>query len=276
MSHTEYVLGTQSDELERLGFQHRLWSDAAHEVWKRAGIRRGDHVLDVGCGPGYASFDLAQFVGSSGRVVGVDESPGFIDHLNRNALARDLPHCHGLVGDVQHLDRTVFAADAPASFDLAWARWVLCFTPDPNAVIAGVAAALRPGGRFVIHDYFNYETMTAAPRRDSWTAIVQATGLSWRERGGDPDVMGRVPRMLVRNGLRLIHLTVHQRVARPDDSMWQWGETWWRNYVPRLLTMGEITPELHDQFFRDLDEMSRSETDFMVLPPVYEMIAERV
>ncbi|MFY9341712.1 MAG: methyltransferase domain-containing protein, partial [Planctomycetota bacterium] len=70
----EYVLGTGADELSRLGLQHRLWSDAAHQAWQRACIRPGQRVLDVGCGPGYAAFDLAQIVTAVGAVVGVDES----------------------------------------------------------------------------------------------------------------------------------------------------------------------------------------------------------
>lgn len=267
----EYVLGTQADELERLGFQHRLWSDAAHALWKRAEIRLGQRVLDVGCGPGFAAFDLAQLVGKAGAVVGVDESEGFVEHLVRGAAARGLPGCEGRVGDVQQLAPLVDAG----SFDLAWARWVLCFAPDPDAVVAGVAAALRPGGRVCIHDYFNYEMMTSAPRRASYTAVVAATARSWRARGGDPDVMGRVPAMLHRHGLRLTHLGVHQRIARPRDSMWQWGETWWRNFVPKLVQMGEIDTALQETFFRDLDEMSASEIDYLVLPPVYEMLAEK-
>jgi len=53
----EYVLGTHDAEIERLGVQHRLWRHRTLDCWRRAGIKRGAAVLDVGAGPGFASID---------------------------------------------------------------------------------------------------------------------------------------------------------------------------------------------------------------------------
>lgn len=271
-SQQEYVLGTGADELERLGLQHRLWSDAAHAAWKLAGLAPGSRALDVGAGPGYASFDLAQIVQRAGAVVAVDESGGFIEHVNEQARARGLPQLSGRVGDVQQLDEVL--ANDPR-FDLAYARWVLCFVPRPDAVVAGIARALRPGGRIVIHDYFNYTAMTSAPRRESYTKVVAATGRSWRARGGDPDVGGRLPRLLREHGFALEHVNAHQRLARPKDSMWPWVESWWRNFVPKLVAMGEISDSDANAFFADFEAM-RTDTDFTVLPCVYEIVARKL
>ncbi|MDZ4774361.1 MAG: methyltransferase domain-containing protein [Planctomycetota bacterium] len=268
---TEYVLGTGADELERLGLQHRLWSDAAHAAWKLARLTPGARVLDVGSGPGYAAFDLAQIVQRAGAVVAVDESQSFIEYVAEQARARSLPQLVGRVGDVQRLDDILAGERA---FDLAYARWVLCFVQSPDAVVAGVARALRPGGRFVVHDYFNYTSMTTAPRRESYAKIVQATGRSWRARGGDPDIGGRLPRLLHECGFEIEHVTAHQRLARPGDSMWPWVESWWRNFVPRLVALREITDDDASIFFADFESM-RAETDFTVLPCVYEIVARK-
>jgi len=265
----EYVLGTGSDELERLGLQNRLWTDASHSLWKQARIEPGQRVLDVGCGPGYAAFDLSQLVQSTGRVVGVDESTGFVSHVNTQAKARGLPQLSALVGDVQELEE-VLRGQPP--FDLAYARWVLCFVPHPEKVVAGVASALRPGGRFVVQDYFNYAAMTTAPRRAIFTKIVEATVRSWRARGGDPDVVARLPRMLRDAGLRIEHLAQQQRVARRGESMLHWGDSWWRNYVPKLVQMGEIGADDQRRFFAEWDSM-QADTDFFVMPTVYEIVA---
>ena len=78
---TEYVLGTDRAELERLGLQHQLWLAQATAAWERAGFRRGHQILDVGCGPGFATLDLAQRVGRRGKVVAVDISHRFLTHL---------------------------------------------------------------------------------------------------------------------------------------------------------------------------------------------------
>lgn len=268
----EYVLGTGDDELQRLGLQHRLWSDAAHAAWKRADLGPGQRVLDVGAGPGYAAFDLAQIVQSHGRVLALDESRAFVEHVRAQAAARGLTWIQGAVADVQRLEAAIPVAH---TFDMAYARWVLCFVAAPESVVAGVARALKPGGRFVVHDYFNYEAMTCAPRRASYATVVAATARSWRARGGDPDVVGRLPRMLRDHGFVVEHLAQHQRLARPGESMWHWVASWWRNFVPKLVQMGEITEADARRFFEDFDAM-RAETDFTVLPNVYEVVARKI
>ena len=64
----EYILGTDHDEASRLRFQHEAWVRHAHALWERAGLRAGDVVIDLGCGPGYTSFDLARVVGPEGPI----------------------------------------------------------------------------------------------------------------------------------------------------------------------------------------------------------------
>lgn len=269
----EYVLGTGQDELERLSLQHRLWSDAAHEAWRRAGLSVGHHVLDVGCGPGFAAFDLAQLCTRSGRAVGIDESPSFIAHLNAQAASRFLPQLSGHVGDVQDLCGSLAGVAEPASFDLAYARWVLCFVRDPGAVLHGVATLLKTGGRFVINDYFNYRAMTMAPRRKSYDQTVAATVKSWEARGGDSDICARLPQLLHQAGMHVSHIEVHQRVARGSDSMFFWIDSWWRNYAPKLVGMGLLEQAVCDELLHDLTAASQNPLEFIFCPPVFEIIA---
>jgi SAM-dependent methyltransferase len=280
----EYVLGTDAVELSRLGMQNQLWSDAAHQLWARAQIRLGMRILDVGCGPGYAAFDMAQIVRDEGFVLGIDESANYVAHLNQQAGARRILNCAAVQGDVQRIpevlaaETTRRAADGRAlagSFDLAWARWVLCFVPDPGAVVAGVGKALKPGGRFCVQDYFNYESMSIAPRTKSWERTVAATAESWRARGGDPDIVGRLPRMMRENGMRVDHIAVHQRVARPADTMWQWVEVWWKIYAPKLVQMGLLAESDANELLADLADPQKRGVEFVVPPPVFEVIGVR-
>jgi SAM-dependent methyltransferase len=272
MTEREYLLGTGDDELTRLALQNRLWGDVSAKTFRRAQLKMGHRALDVGCGPGFAAFDIADIVTRYGSVFGVDESPAFIEHANEQAQARGIQHFAGAVGDVQELDE-VLSDQEP--FDFAYARWVLCFIADPEAAVRGIANALAPGGRVAIHDYFDYSSMTLAPRRRSHDLAVEATSRSWIQRGGDPDVGQRLPAMLERCGLRLESVRAHLRVARGSDTMFAWPNTWWHTFAPKLVAMGELAQSDCDELIDDLKKIENGE-GFVQCPTVYEFIATKV
>lgn len=272
MSQREYVLGTDKAELDRLGFQHRLWSDLAYATWRAAKIEPGMNVIDVGCGPGFATFDLSDIIGPSGRVVGVDESAAFVEHLAAQAASRGHAHIKAMKGDAQRLDALGLAEQ---SFDLAYVRWVLCFVSDPLAVLKGIARLLKPGGKLAVNDYFNYESMTIAPKKVAFSRGIAAVGQSWRERGGDQDIMGRITGLAAQAGLRCTRLEVHQRLARPSDTMWQWPESFWKNYIPKLVDSGHLTSAEGEAFMKAWREATADPHAFMLLPPVFEFVAEK-
>lgn len=271
----EYVLGTDTDESVRLGLQHRLWSAATHQLWERAGVQPGMHILDLGCGPGHATIDLAQIAGPTGRVVGIDESATFLKQLNDQVQARRYRSVERVLGDVQDLEEA-FPGES-AVFDVAYARWVFCFLQRPDDVIRGLARLVKPGGRVAVQDYFNYErSMTLAPRREAFTRVINAVAASWRARGGDTDIMGKLPGMFVKHGFRIDHLDVVQRIARPGTTMWHWPNAFWRTFVPRLAENGFITAEDRKAFDEAWDQASRDPASFIQLPPVYELVVTRI
>lgn len=277
----EYVLGTHEAEAARLGLQHQLWSAYAHETWEIQGITPGMTVLDVGCGPGFGTFDLARMVGPRGAVYAVDESASYVEKLRDEAQRRGLTNIRAFVGDVQALDALPIEA---GSIDAAFERWVLCFVPDPEAVVRGAARLLRPGGTFGVNDYFNYESMTLAPREEVFSRVIAAVGRSWRARGGDPDVAARLPGMFTRAGLRVIDLSVASRAARPpaaarrdgaSATMWAWPDTFFRIFVPSLVEMGFLTARDHEEFLLMWDRVSADADAFMSLPPVWRVVGRR-
>src|SRR6185436_7327580 len=100
-SEKEYVLGTDRIELERLGLQHQLWLAQAAAGWERGGFRRGQRILDVGCGPGFATIDLAQRVGPRGKIVAIDISQRFLTHLEQRASLQGLTNIRTVRSSVE-------------------------------------------------------------------------------------------------------------------------------------------------------------------------------
>jgi SAM-dependent methyltransferase len=230
-------------------------------------------VLDVGSGPGHATMDLAELVTESGRVYAVDESALFLKYLHDRVQGRRRRNVERILGDAAQLE--MLLPHLVEQADMAYARWVLCFVPDPEAVIAGVARLLKPGGCFAIQDYFNYESMTLAPRREPFSRVIRAVAQSWRDRGGDPDIVGRLPGLLKEHGLEVTHISVNQRVATPESGLWAWPDSFWRNFLPRLLEMGYISREEANAFEAVWMEASSEADAFVLLPPVWDVIARK-
>ncbi|MEZ6241680.1 MAG: methyltransferase domain-containing protein [Phycisphaerales bacterium] len=266
----DYLLGTDDIEAVRLGVQHRLWAKQAADVWERAVIRPGSRVLDVGAGPGYASMDLAQLVGPGGRVLGVEGSPRYVDLFRENADRFGFSHAQAVKGDVHEVSTLVGAERG--TFDVAYARWVLCFCDDPARVVRGVHDCLAPGGRFAIQDYFGYSGMRLAPHSPAFQRGIAAASHFWDETG-DLDVMGDMPRFLREAGFELTHFEVIQRIARPSNQMWAWPSIFWPSFIPRVVEAGHMTQAEADAFLKAWEAAGKNPDAFLLLPPVFEAVA---
>ncbi len=268
MSAGSYLLGDSDPELLRLENQHRVWSEATTGGWRRAGLGAGDRVLDVGCGPGFTTVELARAVGPTGSVVGIDPSDRFTRHLLAVAEAAGLENI-----EVRHCD--IDGLEDDDGFDLVHVRWVLCFLPDPGAAIARLARLLRPGGRLVTLDYFNYRAFAMAPRIPSMSTVVKAVFDSWTRSGGSLEVQGETPSHCAEAGLTVIDVEQVSGVARPGDPRFDWPEDFLRGYVPRLVDEGMLEAETGDAFLRDWVRRKADPGAFLYLPPLLRVIASR-
>jgi len=267
MSDRGYVLGTQDEEIERLGLQHRVWRPRALDAWRRAGITVGQTVIDVGAGPGYASVDLAEIVGPSGKVVALERSRRFLDALDARAGALSLANIEAIEQDVC----SDGFGDAVA--DACWCRWLLSFVEKPQRTVGHIARALKPGGVAVFHEYGDYgawQTMPPNPDLDRFRSLVMQ---SWGDSGGEPDIGLNLPSWLQEEGLEIVELRPLIDVVQRSSFIWQWPLAFMRTNAARLTELGYATDEEAERFATVLD---RSGADaWMVTPLVLEVIARK-
>lgn len=105
-------------------------------------VRRGDQVLDVGCGFGDTAIRLAEMVGPTGQVIGVDCCDAFLDHARAEVRARGLSNVCFSRADAE-------IALPTNQFDFVFARFGTMFFANPVAGLRNMRKALRPGGRMV-------------------------------------------------------------------------------------------------------------------------------
>jgi ubiquinone/menaquinone biosynthesis C-methylase UbiE len=266
---SEYLLGSQTEELERLASQHTTWTREAHALWRRAGFGPGQRLIDLGCGPGFAAFDLAQIVGPSGRVVAVDNAVRFLEHLRLRARERGLEQIEVVDADVRDFVLPT------SGFDGAYARWLLCFVDRPDAVVAAAAQALRHGGVLAINDYFNYRAFTFAPRSEVMDRVVAAVQDSWQRHGGDLDIQSRMPAILDRCGFEVLEIRPITHIARPASALWNWPLSFFRGFLPTLVDSELISPEDAEAFLAEWDARSADSSSFLFLPPLVDILARR-
>lgn len=117
---------------------------AQDRVIELAGLRQGEHVLDVACGTGLVTFRAAALVGPPGQVLATDISDAMVTSLQEQAGERGFSNVNAVRVDAE-------ALDVPeGSFDAALCALGLMYVPDPQAALSQILKALKPGGRAVV------------------------------------------------------------------------------------------------------------------------------
>ncbi len=264
-----YVLGTEDAEVERLGLQHQVWRPRASDAWRRAGFTTGQHLLDVGCGPGYASVDLAGIVGRTGRITALDQSPRFLERLASRAAAAGIANIERVQLDLDSGALPHLRADG------AWCRWVFAFLKHPRELLARIGEALKSGAPIVIHEYFNYASWRLTPRQPELEEFVQVVMSSWRSTGGEPDIGLELLAWLPRHGFRIEEARPIVDIVAPDNFVWQWPSTFVDVGVSRLADLGHFSTGRAAQIKKLFREAERSPDTRMVTPGVVEIIARK-
>jgi len=270
MGDSSHLLGTHTEELERLRFQHELWLPAARAALQRAGLGEGMRVLDVGAGPGFAAMDLARIVGPTGRVLGLELSEAYVAAGQDMARREQLPQLelrqHHLLSDPWPTE----------GFDLAWCRWVAMFLPDLDPLLTGLEQSLRLGGQLVLHEYVHWDTFGLHPNGRAIARFGQACQHSFREAGGDPDVNRHLPALLAAQGWRIEALQPLPVAGMAGSMAAQWLERFVQVYGLRLQELGLWSSTDATEAAAEIAAAAQEAGSFWVGPTLLELIARRV
>lgn len=264
------MLGTEADEVERLGLQHRVWRPRVTDAWRRAGFTTGQHLIDLGCGPGYATVDLAAIVGPRGRITAFDRSPSFLEKLAERAARAELTNIES------HRVELDSGSLPPLAADGAWARWVFAFVTRPRELLAAVGSALKPGAPLVIFEYFNYTSWQLIPREPGLEEFVEGVVSTWRSTGGEPDIGIDLIAWLPQHGFRIEELRPITDIVGPDNFVWQWPGTFVEVGVSRLVSLGYFTAERAAEIKAMFRKAAATPGTRMVTPGVVEIIARKL
>ncbi|MFJ6695033.1 class I SAM-dependent methyltransferase [Streptomyces sp. NPDC091272] len=182
-------------------------------------LRAGQRVLDVGCGPGTITADLAELVGPEGHVTGGDHAAGILDRARRTAAERGLRNVEFTTADVHAL------AYPDDSFDVVHAHQVLQHVGDPVAALREMRRVCRPGGIVAARDS-DYAAMAWYPQPpllDDWLELYHRVA---RAGGGEPDAGRRLRSWALRAGFEEVNSSAASWCyATAEDRSW-WSGLW--------------------------------------------------
>jgi SAM-dependent methyltransferase len=141
-----YILATGGKDSKRLRLLHDVYGPGTEALLRRAGLRAGLRVVEVGCGSGNTACWVAEQVAPRGSVVALDVSPDQIEQARRQAARRHLRNIEFQVADA-------YAPRLPeGTFDLAYCRLVLMHLTHPADALAAMRTLVRPGGVVVCEE----------------------------------------------------------------------------------------------------------------------------
>ncbi|WP_199571583.1 class I SAM-dependent methyltransferase [Streptomyces murinus] len=217
------------------------WRTAANSAGYLLGsLKPHMKILDIGCGPGTITADLAELV-PDGQVTGVDHAPGILEQARETAAARGLANVDFAVADVHALD---YPDD---TFCVVHAHQVLQHVGDPVQALREMRRVTRPGGFIAVRDA-DYAAMTwypALPGLDDWLHLYERVA---RANGGEPDAGRRLKSWALAAGLRDITASCGTWTFATEEERAWWSGLWADRtlasaYAERATEGGHATPE---------------------------------
>jgi ubiquinone/menaquinone biosynthesis C-methylase UbiE len=228
-----------------------VWRPEQDALIAPAGIAPGQHVLDFGCGPGFMAMALAEKVGHSGHVCGVDINARFVADANARAAERKLDWL-----SFHHLDGATLPF-GNETFDRALTKNVLEYVPDVAATLTELHRVLKPGGRVHIMDSDWGFVIVEPWGKATVDKFFAAAAPAFRE----PYVGRKLPGALVRAGfsdveVRLLPIVDREGGLRPVLKNMQ-------SYIGTFKTLPDAEV---DALMQEVDRAVADGTYFACLP----------
>jgi SAM-dependent methyltransferase len=236
----QYFLGYREAEQDRLERQALELAGDSERLFDRIGVAPGMSVAEIGCGPRGCLDLLADRVGPSGRVVGVERSDDAVARASAFVAGRGLANVDVHVGDGRD---TGLPRD---SFDLVTTRLVLVNVPNPEELVAEVVAIAKPGGVVAFHEAV-WPVHTCDPPLSEWDRLYEIFRAYADLNGIDLFIGKRVSRLLREHGVEGVQGDAISHVYPLEHGRRLLAYDFAENLGPRLL----------EQDLVDVDELSR-------------------
>ena len=223
-------------------------------------LKPGLSVLDVGCGTGAITRSIAETVGPTGRVLGIDPNENLIEQARQNAENR--PGLSFEQGDVYSWNTT-------ERFDLVTCARTLQWLTQPETALRNLKRWVKPGGHLALLDY-NHEKIAWTPEPPAAMRLFYDAFLHWRQDAGfDNAIADHLPELLQRIGFEQIIVESQVEVTHRTDPNFTVAARLWAEVAelrgPQLVQAGYITEAQRLQAILDYDDWIATVGESMIV-----------
>jgi SAM-dependent methyltransferase len=261
----QYVLATGSAAANRLRILHNVYGPGALRVLSRAGIQKGMRVADIGCGVGMVTRMLAELVGPTGEVVGVDFSGAQIEQA-RALFPSD-------VTNVSFVEASATNTDLQAeSFDLVYSRFLLIHLTEPELALREMYRILKPTGIFVCEDG-DLTSADSEPisRLQAFSGLFGRLGPKW---GVDYTLGRRLFRMVLAANFSNPEITFNQPVFNTGEEK-RLLELSVAEAGPSFVAAGLISQNELESLLVEMRRLAADETVLAMMPRMSQVVARK-
>ena len=262
---SEYVLATGDAAVNRLRILHNVYGPGARELLVRAGIRPGMSVVDLGCGTGMVTQLLADFVGPTGEVIGVDYSAAQIEQA-RALLPTE-------VTNVRFIEASATDTGLPRdTFDLVYCRFLFIHLTDPEAALNEMRELLKPGGILACEDGDLTSAGSEPPSElHAFSNLFGALGPKW---GVDYTIGRRLFHLVNAANFSHVEVTLNQPVfARGENK--RLLELSVAEAGPSFVAAGLLTQEQLDETVAEMRRLGEDQTVLAIMPRMSQISAKK-
>jgi SAM-dependent methyltransferase len=261
----QYVLATGDAAANRLRILNNIYGPGSRSVLERAGIQRGMRVADLGCGTGMTTRLLAELVGPTGEVVGVDFSAAQIEQA-RALLPTELTNVSFIEGSASETRLT------EDSFDLVYSRFLLIHMAEAEAALREMHHLLKPNGILVCEDGdLTSAGSEPASKLNAFSDLFGGLGPKW---GVDYTLGRRLFRMVRAANFSQPEITVNQPAFAQGENK-QLLELSVAEAGPSFVAAGLITSEELVSTLGDMRRLAQDETIVALMPRMSQVWARK-
>lgn len=244
-----YILNTNDKARERLSLQHQLYAKSSLDLLYEIGLPKKMSVLEMGCGSGAMTLELAKLVGQDGNLLAIDLSQDQLDHTQLQTRAYN--NIRFKLWDVNHL------SDLGEQFDLIYCRMVLHHVADARSVILQMKNCLNSGGFIICEEPSLFDSTFCSPPSSAYEQFTQWAKLCFSKNNRDFQVAHRLEQEFAACGFEIKHHSLFQPVLRTTKEKLIYSMAL-NDLTPQLLELGIAESDEIEQLNDELEQLAKT------------------